>query len=67
VEETSVTSNELEQNSKLREFLMKNSFIASTLARTLMKLLLRIVDDPEKFNKFASEVLLIFCALIRYY
>ncbi|CAD8103287.1 unnamed protein product [Paramecium primaurelia] len=52
-----------EHVSKLRELLMQNSFLASSLSRAFMKLLSKI----QEFNKYSSQMLLIFCSLLRYY
>lgn len=49
---TQIKQAEVEHISKLREYLMNNSFISSSLTRTLMKLLLKI--DNSEFNKFGS-------------
>ncbi|CAD8125535.1 unnamed protein product [Paramecium sonneborni] len=52
-----------EHVSKLRELLMQNSFLASSLSRAFIKLLSKI----QEFNKYSSQMLLIFCSLLRYY
>ena len=44
---------------------MNNSYMASQLTRTLMKLL-KIIEEPL-YNKYASQTLMIFCAIVRYY
>jgi hypothetical protein len=52
VDESNSKSVDQEQPSKFRELLMSNSFIASSLTRTLMKLLL--VVPPTQYNRFAA-------------
>ena len=45
-------SNDNESASHFRELIMNNSFMASSLVRTLMKLL--IVIPHDQYNKYAS-------------
>ncbi|KRX00780.1 Armadillo-type fold [Pseudocohnilembus persalinus] len=69
IEENDIAAHEQGDNieSKFRQFILTNSILASSLARTTMKLLYRIRNGTKVFNKYSAQTLLIFCALLRFY
>jgi len=54
-----------ESNSPLRENLIKNQILISVLSTSLMKLVYHIRGDVSKFNRYGSDVVLIFCSLLK--
>lgn len=55
----------LESKSPLREQLVKTQMLISVLSTALMKLVYSIREDVSKFNRYGSDVVLIFCSLLR--
>ncbi|KAL4477504.1 hypothetical protein ABPG74_002654 [Tetrahymena malaccensis] len=62
----SIDANE-QQDSQFRIILSQYSYIGSIAARTLLKLVFKIKLDAKKYNKYTSQILLVFCSLIRLY
>ena len=57
---------EVENKSPLRENLLKNHILVSVLSTSLMKLVYHIRGDVAKFNRYGSDVVLIFCSLLKF-
>jgi hypothetical protein len=55
----------VQEESTLRKTLIKSTTITGVLVNGLLKLIYRIRSDGTKFNKYGSEVVLIFCALLK--
>lgn len=67
VEESDEILPESQAQSKFRSFLINNSYLSSTMTRTILKILLALKDEPPVYDKYATNSLLMIIALLRYY